>query len=198
MTPLRETTIAARVPLGLRTDLEALLVERQAAGDHRPDGGELDLSTLIRRACAAYVDVNLGASRQGPSGTLELGSLNGRPRSHRGGPATERQAAEGAWPNANTQRRRALEFVRNAAEHGLTGDELDVLLDAGIYSGRRRLSELKLAGWVEVKRGTHTDIVTGTVRLYPVHRNTRAGNPAEVYVLTPAARIRLAEEAKQL
>lgn len=190
---MRELTIAARVTPALRRDLEALLAERLKAGDRRPDGAPLDLSTLIRRACAAYVDVNLNGSRQGPSGTLELGSLDGRPRTHRGGPRTEQQAAEGAWPRARTQRRRALELLENAGDYGLTGDELDVLLDAGVYNGRRRLSELKAAGWAEVKLGPD-----GLGNNAPVTRKTRAGHRAEVYVLTAAARIRLAEEARQI
>lgn len=187
MSPLRDVTIAARVPLSLRTDLEALRDEFAGRGELRADGGPLDLSVVIRRACAEYVDRNLRNARPG---TLE--SLAGRPRSHRGGPITEQEAAEGAWPRANTQRRRALELVRDAGNEGRTGDELDELLAAGVYNGRRRLSELKAAGWVEVRRHLTVD---GYV---PIRRKTRAGHAAEVYVLTPAARIRLAEEDKQL
>lgn len=194
MTPLRDVTIAARVPLSLRTDLEALLAERRSIGDHRPDGGPLDLSTVIRRACALYVDANLNGARRG---TLELGALDGRPRAHRGGPATEQEAAEGAWPRAETQRRRALELLRDAGERGLTGDELDLELNAGVYNGRRRLSELKAAGWAEPARERIVNNDVATVSA-PRRRKTRAGHWAEVYVLTPAARIRLAEEARTL
>jgi hypothetical protein len=118
----------------------------------------------------------------------DLGSLNGRPAAHAGDPETSHRAAVAAWPRANTDRHRALELLYAAHPLGMTGDELDVELEAkgsAPYSGRRRLSELKGAGWVKVRRAHGPSAVFENVR-----RRTRTGAEADVYVLTDKARAR--------
>lgn len=206
----RDVTIAARVPLALRTDLEAVLEELRRQGRHKVDGGELDLSAVIRIAAGELRDRVLGGRGElltyssvetsarllpDPEGDaarrLRLGSLDGKPATHRRGTETERMASHAAWPRATSQRRRALELLEAAGNDGLTGDELDVALErqgGGTYDGRRRLSELKAGGWVEAARD---------VNRAPIRRRTRRGQWADVYVIAPAAVIRLAEDRRR-
>lgn len=187
----RDANLAARVPLDVRTAVEARVADLRRNGVHYPDGREVDLSYVVRRALRRELDLPVAPLLVGP----DLGPLDHAPRSHTGDPSTSRQAAAAAWPRANTQRRKALELIAQADPRpprgyaaltrvGTTGDELDTAL--GGYNGRRRLSELKVGGWVEAL------IVDGQ----PVHRNTRNGSPAVVYVLTAAARHALDEEAR--
>lgn len=181
----RELTIAARVPATLRAELEEVRDELNRRGERRTDGGAIDLSVVIRRACADYVDRTLGRAAAGALGALEL-----KPATHRNGPATERMASHAAWPGAKSQRRRALKLLERAGNDGMTGDELDVALEAkggGVYDGRRRLSELKGGGWAEVALDVNRE---------PVRRRTRRRQWADVYVLTGAALMRLAEERR--
>lgn len=201
MTPaVKDVTIAARVAPDLRADLEAVAAKL----------GDKDLSIVIRRACAEYADKVLERGDAGPGGLLDpvevaarnglaagplgLATLNGSPRAHVNGPATSKEAAAAAWPRANTQRRRAVELLLATDPRGMTGDELDAEL--GGYNGRRRLSELKAGGWVEPLRVRVATRDVGT-EFAPLRRKTRNGAYAEVYVLTAAARVRLADESKR-
>jgi hypothetical protein len=107
-----------------------------------------------------------------------LESLDGRPRSHRDGPQTERLAAAMTWPRAGTGRRRVIEALAAAGDTGRTFDEL--IVELAMYSAQKRLHDVKRAGWA-----------VGTGRT----RDTRTGAPAEVYVLSEAAAVRLAVAA---
>lgn len=196
MTP-RDVTIAARVPLALRTDLEAVLVELRRQGRHKVDGSELDLSAVLRIAAGELRDRVLGdvgtltESAEGIA-ARRLGRLDGKPPTHRHGPETERMASNAAWPRANSQRRAVLALLEAAGNDGLTGDELDAELErlgtGGTYDGRRRLSELKAGGWAEPARD---------VNRAPIRRRTRRGQWADVYVVTPAALVKLGEERRR-
>lgn len=91
-------------------------------------------------------------------------------RSHAIDPGTSRRAAALNAPRAGTQRGQCLAAIAAAGEHGATWDELEVTL--GMYSAQKRVSELKLTGWIEPSG----------------RRPTRRGALAEAYVLTAKAR----------
>lgn len=204
MTPLRDVTIAARVPLDLRTDLEAVR-DRLKSTDPA-----IDLSRVIRRACTEFVDRELARGPgSGPGGLLSpaeanieggarrlgraLGRLDTEPATHVHDPATSKAAARAAWPKAGRRRRKVLDALLAAGNEGRTADELDQELDLPNYDAARALNEVKRAGWAEAKRELR-DTPGGEVRREPVRRRTRRGNMADVYVLTPAAVVRLANE----
>lgn len=194
----KDATIAARVPVELRRELEAKRDELAAAGVHYPDGRPADLSYVIRVGLRHYLDE--------PPGPLaaeraDLGRLDGRPAAHVDDPDTSRQAAYDTWPRANSQRLRALELLQQAGARGMTGDQLDVAL--GGYNGRRRLSELKAGGWVQERRHYKggplvPDREQTGPRPYgdPIDRKTRSGAWARVYVLTAAAEVRLINDER--
>lgn len=80
---------------------------------------------------------------------------------------------------------RVLEAIAASGEKGMTDDELEVQL--GYSSARKRRLELEERGWVEAAY----DDVHGSVswlRLDPRTRQTRAGIPAQVWVLSERAR----------
>lgn len=193
----RDVTIAARVPLALRTDLEAVRVELVRQGRTKVDGDELDLSAVVRIGLGELRDRVLAG--RGELLTYSSGETSARllpldrmaPAAQVNGPATSKEAARAVFPRRQTQRRRVLELLEAAGNRGHTGDELDDLLGV-TYSGRRTLSELKRGGWVEVRRAMLASGKSG-----PVRRTTRLGNAAEVYVLTPAALVRLGQERRR-
>ena len=178
-----DRTVAARVPLELRRELE----ERARLED-------VDLSTIIRRALEAHLRPPNPAgphptytvapgSRAVLSAAGALGSLNTLPPSHAGDPGTSRTAAALAWPEAGHKRRLLLEEVARRPD-GMTSDEAVLFLG---YSGQRRLHDLKRAGYVEPLLDEAGRAVT---------RDTRRGRPAEVLTVTPLARKRLEREAR--
>jgi hypothetical protein len=107
-------------------------------------------------------------------GHVPLQPLDHAPRVHRDGPDTERAAAALAWPRAGNSRHRILRALQQAGDEGRTFAELE--RELGMFSARQRLNDLKAGGW------TLTD---GRTRLTP------RGAPAEVHVLSLAARERL-------
>lgn len=164
MTATTDVTIAARVSPALRADLERL---GRLAGDP-------DLSSTIRRACSRLV-----AEHDHP-----LGSLDAVPASHNGDPATAHRAALEAWPRAKTQRRRVLEAFAERVTPGLTADEVARRVGwPDVYTARRRISELKLGGWLEPLE-RDGEVVT---------RPSSHGNPQEVLTLTAKGAARLPE-----
>lgn len=175
-----DVTLSARVP---REQRARVIAEQHRAGD-------ATLSDTVRRLLNLGLNrVNadaLGAALEHRAGgRLELnplGSLDTAPPSHSRGPATEKTAAAHAWPRAGTKRRELLGYVYAAGDRGVTSDEATTVIG---YSGQRRLHDLKAGGWVEVLTDENGQ---------PVRRNTRRGAPADVYVLTPAARAELRAE----
>jgi hypothetical protein len=178
------STIAARVPADLRADLERLAARDVL--ERKPDG-EPSLTPHIRRALRAYVNAEL-------NGTASAGSLFAAAEgaSHRGDPATSRQAARDTAPRTGTARRRALGYIVGAREHGRTADELLLLEHVGGHNPAgngpaRRVSELKAAGAIEPILDLDGQ---------PRTRKTRSGSQAIIYVATAKGRRWLREAAR--
>lgn len=186
-----DTTIAARVPLDLREDLEADVAARRARGELRPNGEPIDLSTVVRLALRAWVDhlasdfTGVGFRRQ--SGLLDA---NGRGGSHhRGAGQTEVRAALKQAGRAGGQRRRALECFEAAGERGLTADEVAVkLAPAPLHSLARRVTDLLQGGLIEPVAKHPDGIWT---------RLTRAGAQANVYRISGAGVLALTAKRRQ-
>lgn len=199
-----ESTVAARVPAEFRAEIERRVEELRAAGVHYPDGREVDLSYVLRVGLRHYLDgdgstvIRLDAGRFfGEASAIQgdrLGNLNREPASHAGDPGTSRAAARNAWPRANSDRHRALDLLFAAGARGMTGDELDIEL--GGYNGRRRLSDLKAAGYVHVKRERSKLAQATGGAITNAQRKTRTGAWADVYVLSAEAEVRVRDERK--
>jgi hypothetical protein len=177
MTATRDSSIAARIPLDLRADLEAL------AGT---EAGH-DLSAVIRRLLREGADQRLGRTPTGAAGLLA-----GPGRSRRRDPATAKAAASRVAPRAGTQRRRALEAIIRAGAHGATADEVIASMQSGgrdvaVNGIARRVADLKEAGAIS----TIANPITADGD--PITRPTRHGAEAEVYVATELGRAWLAE-----
>lgn len=173
-----DPTVAARVPQALRADLERLAAERPLG---EPVHGRPSMTPHLVRALRQYVDRELHGH---DNGTAERVFAPAEGASHRGDPATSRQAARDTAPRTGTARRRALGYIVDAGEHGRTADELLRLEEA---AGRkpagngpaRRVSELKAAGAVMPKL-ERDEFGAWT----PATRPTRTGSEATVYVAT--------------
>jgi hypothetical protein len=77
--------------------------------------------------------------------------------SHSTDPGTSQQAAKLNFPRSGNQRRRVLEALVARGSRGATFEEL--VVDTGIESAAKRLTELVQGGWVfqtEATRPTHT------------------------------------------
>ena len=66
-----------------------------------------------------------------------------------GAAPTQREAAILAYPRTGTQRRRILDFLIGAGEHGATDEEMQKALDMNPSTQRPRRVELVEGGWVE-------------------------------------------------
>lgn len=170
MTPLRDTTVAARVPLDLRTDLEAV-VQR----DREPD-----LTAVLRKALRRYADERLGRAPAGAGGLFApaQGAARRRDRS------TSTQAALDVAPRTGSQRRRALEVIAAMGINGATADEVIRALEQtgqriAVNGVARRVTDLLQAGAIEPAPFIHDDGTPGVIA-----RRTRNGSHATVYVIT--------------
>lgn len=189
---VRDATIAARVPVDLREDLERL-VERD-----KRRGSDATLTTVIRRLLRQGADAELAPAvtyglNAADYHTLRLNHAPGRARA--GDPGTSRAAARDVAPRAGSQRRRALELIAAAGHHGMTTDEVIAELEAqAIRDGRRppavngvarRVTDLLQAGAITgaVDQLDGVDPVTGS-SLVPRTRPTRHGSRATVYIAT--------------
>lgn len=199
MNATRDATVAARIPLDLRNDLEELARR-----------GGVDLSVIIRGALRGYADAALGHHTEAAAGHRALfaaGLLRGgQGAARRAAGPTERAAALGVAPRVGTARRRALELLEGAGAHGLTADEVQAGLERRAhYTGERapavngtarRVTDLVQGGLarphlIEVTSASLADGTAGEVRTRP----TRHGAQATVYVIT-AAGIRALEDAR--
>lgn len=181
---VRDATVAARVPLDLRADLEAI-AERDQARD--PDA---TLTTVMRRLLRRGADHELGRS---PNGN---GLFDPAPGQHRpGGPATSRRAAEQVAPRTGSHRHLALTYIA-ARDQGATADEVIAYFERqGIHIAgngpARRVSELVKAG--AIAPAIETDPETGGARI--AIRPTRHGLHATVYEATALGRAWLKERS---
>lgn len=205
--PGKDSTIAARVPHELRDELEAKRDEFRKVGIGYPDGRPADLSYVIRVGLRAYLDsraeLHPEADRRGLfAPTVEPPRGDGGDAiealaavddlavpSHADGPETERLAAAYAWPRAGSSRWKIIEHLLEVGHAGATSDEL--VRDLRMYSAQRRLHDLKRGGWVEVDQVVNEE----TDELVDRRRKTRQGAYADVYVLSSAAKARIAAEA---
>lgn len=182
MTGVRDVSIAARVPLELRADLERL-----AARDGATDPAA-DLSRVIRRLLRAGADVELATGKRITPGNGAAGLFAPQPgKARRRDPATSKAAASRVAPRVGSQRREALELVAAAGERGATADEVIAELERrhpdrriAVNGIARRVADLKEAGAID----TVLIAADGRVR----SRLTRNGAAAEVYVATPLGR----------
>lgn len=183
MNATRDSSIAARVPLNLRADLE-LIVSRD---------GEADLSVVIRKALRRYADERLGRTPAGAAGIFEpaQGAARRRDRS------TSTAAAIDVAPRTGSQRRKVLNAYGGAGARGLTADEVMALLEAAgarvVVNGiARRVTDLLQAGAIEALEAApcghdELDAVEAGARIYAT-RPTRNGSAATVYVITAKGR----------
>ena len=179
MTATRDATVAARVPLDLRQDLE-LIAKRTGT----------DLTHVIRQFLRAGADVELG--RAEPPVIERLGPPTGARR--RNATPTEAAAALDVAPRLNTQRRRALEHFDDH-RRGLTADEVIALEQAAgrrvaVNGLARRVTDLLQAGAIR-------ELLVGEVWVEGelvadggagITRQTRNGSQAQVYVITAKGR----------
>lgn len=92
---------------------------------------------------------------------------------HAGAGLTERRAAYEMLPESGIIRRRVLDVIALAGEHGRTDQELEDELGLQRPTGGNRRGELMVGGWV---------------RDSGLRRPTRSGKPAAVWVLTVEGR----------
>jgi hypothetical protein len=192
-----DTTIAARIPLDLRQELEDEVARRRRAGELRPSGEPIDLSTVVRQALREHAETAAGRP---PGGVLVVGRQaglldNSRPGSrHRDAGNTERAAALKVAARAGTQRRLALEAFEAAGDHGLTADEVAVkLAPRPLHSLARRVTDLLQGGLIE-PHPHESEEWRGVV---PATRRTRAGAQATVYRITGAGLLALTTKRRQ-
>ena len=98
-------------------------------------------------------------------------------------PDTSQAAAQVAWPRAGSKRAEVLEAVAAAGEYGATDDDLVFDTDLPANTVRPRRGELVTGGCITQARNPD-----GSGRTRPSDQ----GNDARVWVLTDAARDRLA------
>lgn len=179
--------MAARVP----EDLKAAAVAAVHAGQWE------DLSTILRlgagialklgrrEASAALARLENGGTLLDPGGTS----------THRLGHATERVAADRAGRGAGQSRKEVLELAAAAGSHGITADEVVIALGHrwAVNGLPRRVTDLVQADALEPKTVIEEDPPGVVLRL--VHRLTRTGSPANVYVITELGRAALANGA---
>lgn len=182
MTAGKDTTVAARVHVDLRADVERAVVVN----------GDADLSVLVRRALRNEADRILGNGPAGANGLFAPGPGAAR----RNDPATAKAAAAAVAPRRGSQRHRALELIAAAGDDGMTADEvireLERIAERGGYYGpavngvARRVTDLLQAGAIAAKRDESVDADGGHWHYgYPaVTRLTRHGAQATVYVAT--------------
>lgn len=174
MTAQHDVTVAARVPLELRAELE------QA----RDTAGDADLSVTIRRALRAEADRVLGRAPAGAAGLFA--PAKGSARRH--DRATSTQAALDVAPRTGSQRRRALAIIEGHGQHGATTDEVIAELEQraaiegksppAVNGVARRVTDLLQA-----------DAITPlTLDGAEATRPTRHGSQAIVYVATEKGR----------
>lgn len=115
--------------------------------------------------------------------TIEQGNLFSAPPSHRADPETSRHAADVAGSGARAHRDKILVYLLRIGDHGATADDCWHATGGALPSGAgTRLGEL-----AKPKEGP--PLVEQTDR----RRNTSRGNPAVVWVLTEAGRVRAAQ-----
>jgi hypothetical protein len=76
-------------------------------------------------------------------------------------PETERKAAIAVYPRTGTARRRVLDHIAAAGEHGSTDEEASLALQMRLYTAAPRRKELVDDGWVE-DSGKRRPTATGT------------------------------------
>lgn len=214
-----DATVAARVPLDLRKDLEAVVDKWRRSGRRYPDGRDVDLSFVQRHALRELTDRELGRARPlvnmglgatagaqadghdypfPPNAAAELERRGGAARSS--DPSTSKDAAALQQPpKVGTQRWRALEAFEAAGDRGLTTDEVVVKLKPAPHNGTaRRVTDLLQGGYIEERLEAEVErraaIATGlATRLNrgAVERKTRAGAWARVWVITRKGRAAL-------
>jgi hypothetical protein len=149
MSPPRDVTMAARVPLDLRAEAEELVTKVRNAG--APGIGrdpEFDLSHVIRLGVRRLVDEELHARpRPGRLFNPREGSSRRHDR------PTSKAAALDVAPRAGSQRRRALEVIVGRGDRGATTDEVIEVLEAShrvaVNGVARRVTDLLQAGAIE-------------------------------------------------
>lgn len=195
-----DSTIAARVPLELRAELDELV----AAGHYK------DLGSLIRKAVRELADAHTNGHAHG-------GLFDPRPgAARRTDPSTSKAAALDVAPRAGSQRGRALAIIAGHGDRGATTDQVIAELEqrAGIegypppaVNGvARRVTDLLQAQAIEplIARlgGNGWEATTTDYRIRrPAERNegsvgngpevtrpTRHGARAIVYVATAKGR----------
>jgi hypothetical protein len=97
--------------------------------------------------------------------------------SHSTDPGTSQQAAKLNFPRSGNQRRRVLEALVARGSNGATFEEL--VVDTGIESAAKRLTELVQGGWVFQTEST---------------RPTHTGSPATVHLVTEKALVEIQRE----
>jgi hypothetical protein len=167
------TTISARVPVDLRTDLEELA---------RRDGNH-ELTPVIRAALRQYADARLRPAAV--AGGLFENGQEGAYR--RRGRTTERTAAQWVAPRIGTVRAQVLALYADAGDHGLTADDVIQHLDArarrlrvkapAVNGTARRVTDLLQAGMIApaLDEDGHERV-----------RLTRHRTPATVWQITTA------------
>ncbi len=184
---MRDANLDVRVPIDLRTDLEALAVRQGRT-----------LSDVVREACRTYADHNLA----GTAGLFDRADLAGpNPLTYNGpgsartnDPATAKDAASMVAPRIGSQRHQALLLIE--ANPRTTDDVIAAMQLAASRHGRRgpavngvarRVTDLYQAGAIEPL--TRDGIVQT--------RPTRNNRDAIVWAITPAGRRWLAEVEDQ-
>lgn len=178
----RDATIAARVPVDLKTDLEALLA-RDRARD--PDA---TMTTVLRRLLRRAADDEL-VGRPTAGERLFAG---GRGAARGGASPTAKAAASRVAPRIGSQRRLCLEVFGAAGIHGATTDEVIHKLEVIFARTRsrppavngiaRRVTDLLQAGAIAAVPDPFTGLEP------PMTRTTRHGVDAQVYAITSVGR----------
>lgn len=179
MTATQDSTVAARIPIDLRADLERLAELKPL----EVVNGKPTMTPHLRRAIREYVDRELG---NGPAGGAGLfAPANGAVRRHDG--ATSKRAASQVAPRTGTQRRLALEAIAAAGKRGMTTDEVVVALDglAAPNSTPRRVTDLLESGAIEPVPHPVAEHAAAGI---PFTRLTRYGSQATVWVATEKGR----------
>lgn len=208
MTPAKDVTMAARVPLDLREEAEQVVANvRERGTNHLRRDPEFDLSSVIRLAVRRFVDVELHGMPEDLANGHLFGPRTGAHR--RRDRATSTAAARDVAPRSGSQRRRALEVIVAAGARGMTTDEVINYLEANRERGSRppavngvarRVTDLYQAGAIEPAMMTVDDVDAGVNlqidragELVPRTRTTRHGSQATVYIATAKGRAWLQE-----
>ena len=172
--------IAARVP----EDLKEAARAAAAAGQWE------DLSTIVRLGLGLALKLGQAEATRALA-RLEAGEeLLGAPAtSHRIGLPAERTAAARASRTAGAARLEVLRLAEAAGGNGITADE--VVRELGhrwaVNGLPRRVTDLYQAGALMPARSHHDGAI--------LHRATRTGTPATVYVVTETGRAAIAAGA---